>query len=64
MDDPRFARAYIASIDHRVLPVCVVCFLLGLIPVLGVIPGVVYYRLAIVALFRRYITPGRGFLLR
>ena len=44
--------------------VCVACFLLGLIPVLGVIPGVVYYRLAIVAPFRRYIPPGRGLLLR
>jgi hypothetical protein len=64
MDDPRFARDYIASIDRRVPPVCVVCFLLGLIPVLGVIPGVIYYRLAIVAPFRRYIPPGRGFLLR
>ena len=42
----------------------VVCFLLGLIPVLGVIPGVIYYRLSIVAPFRRYIPPGRGFLLR
>jgi hypothetical protein len=32
--------------------------------VLGVIPGVVAYRLMIVAPFRRYIPPGRGFLLR
>jgi Zn finger protein HypA/HybF involved in hydrogenase expression len=64
MEDPRFARDYIASIDRKVPMVCVVCFLLGLIPVLGVIPGVVYYRLEIVAPFRRYIPPGRGFLLR
>jgi hypothetical protein len=64
MDDPRFARDYIASIDRRVPLVCVVCFLLGLIPVLGVIPGVIYYRLAIVAPLRRYIPIGRGFLLR
>ena len=64
MDDPDFARRYIASIDRRVPMVLVVCFLLGLIPVLGVIPGVVYYRLSIVAPFRRYIPPGRGLLLR
>jgi hypothetical protein len=64
MDDPRFARDYIAAIDRRLSLVCVVCFLLGLIPVLGVIPGVVYYRLAVVAPFRRYIPPGRGLLLR
>ena len=64
MDDPRVARDYIATIDRRVPWVFVVCFLLGLIPVLGVIPGVVYYRLSIVAPYRRYIPPGRGFLLR
>ncbi len=63
MDDPRFARDYIAAIDRRVPSVLVVCFLLGLIPVLGVIPGVIYYRLSIVSSFR-YIPPGRGFLLR
>lgn len=64
MDDPDFARRYIGFIDRRVPQVLLVCFLLGLIPVLGVIPGVVYYRLAIVAPFRRYIAPGRGFVLR
>jgi Double zinc ribbon len=64
MDDPDFARAYIAHVDRRVPLACAICFLLGLVPVLGVIPGVIYYRLAIVAPFRRYIPPGRNFLLR
>ena len=64
MDDPRFARDYISAIDRRVPLVCVVCFLFGLIPVVGVIPGVIYYRLAVVAPLRRYIPRGRGFLLR
>ena len=40
------------------------CFLLGLVPVLGVIPGVITCRLAIVAPFRRCIPPGHGFVLR
>jgi hypothetical protein len=64
MDAPDFARRYIGFIDRRLPMVLVVCFLVGLIPVLGVIPGVIYYRLAIVAPFRRYIPPGRGFLVR
>ena len=64
MDDPAFARNYIAFIDRRVPMVLGLCFVMGLVPVLGVIPGVIYYRLAIVAPFRRYIPPGRGFLLR
>lgn len=64
MDDPSFARDYIAFVDRRVPLTCAGVFLLGLIPVLGVIPGVIYYRLALVAPFRRYIPPGRGFVLR
>ena len=64
MDDPEFARRYVGFVDRRVVPTVVVCTLLGLIPVLGVIPGVVAYRLWIVAPFRRYIPPGRGFVLR
>ena len=64
MDDPDFARAYIAFIDRRVPLACLVCFLLGLIPVLGVIPGVIYYRLTIVAPFRRYLPTGQRWLLR
>jgi hypothetical protein len=64
MDDPDFARRYVGFIDRQVPSVLVVCLLLGLVPVLGVIPGVIYYRLTIVAPFRRYIPPGRGFLLR
>ncbi len=64
MDDPRFAQNYIAAIDRRVPAVLVVCFLLGLIPILGVIPAVIYYRITIVAPFRRYIPAGQSFLLR
>jgi hypothetical protein len=63
-DDSRFAQEYIAFIDRRVPLVCVVCFLLGLVPVLGVIPGVILYQLAIVASFRRYIPLGHRFVLR
>ena len=37
-----------------------VCLLLGAIPVLGVIPGVAYYRLNLVAGLRGYIPPLRG----
>jgi hypothetical protein len=64
MDDPRFAQQYLAFIDRRVPPVCLACFVLGLVPVLGVIPAVILYRLEIVAPFRRYIPPGRSFVLR
>ena len=63
-DDPSFARAYIAPIDRRVPMALVACSLFGLTPVLGVIPGVISCRMAIVAPFRRSIPPGRGLVLR
>jgi len=64
MDDPHFARDYVAHIDRRVPMVVAACALLGLLPVLGVIPAVIFYRLALVAPFRRYIPPARNFVLR
>jgi len=64
MDNPRFAQDYVTFIDRRMPSVCAACFVLGLIPVLGVLPAVILYRLEIVAPFRRYIPPGRNFLLR
>ena len=64
MADPAFQREYIHYIDRRVPGVCIVGFLLGLVPILGLIAGVVYYRLVLIAPFRRYIPLGRGFLLR
>lgn len=63
MDDPHFARDYISHIDRRVPLVVAACALLGLVPVLGVIPAVIFYRLALVAPFRRYIPLGRNFVL-
>ena len=64
MADPHFARTYIAHIDRRVPMVVAACVLLGLVPVLGLIPAVIFYRLALVAPFRRYIPPARNFVLR
>ncbi len=63
-ESPKFALDYVKFLDRRVPITCLACFLLGLIPVLGVIPGVIYYRLTIVAPFRRYIPTAQGFLLR
>ena len=63
MDDPHCARGYISHIDRRVPLVVAACALLGLVPVLGVIPAVIFYRLALVAPFRRYIPLGRNFVL-
>jgi hypothetical protein len=62
--DPRFARQYLDFIDRRVPLVCAACLLLGLIPILGVIPAVIVYRLEIVGPLRRYLPRRTNFLLR
>jgi hypothetical protein len=62
--DPTFARQYLAFLDRRVPRVCLACLLLGLIPILGVIPAVIAYRLEIVSPLQRYLPRGQNFLLR
>ena len=62
--DEAFAQTYQTRIAKRLPLVLGVCFVLSLIPVLGLIPGVIYYRLALVAPFRRYIPLSRSFLLK
>ena len=51
---------YLAAITKRLPKTLFICFLLGAIPVIGVVPGVLYYRLAIVSGLRGYIPPLRG----
>ena len=64
MDDPAFAKEYKARIGRRVPRVLAVSFLLSLVPIIGLIPAVVYYRLELVAPFRRYVPRRRSLLLR
>ncbi len=64
MGDPAFVRAYLARVAGRLPGVLAVCALLSFIPVFGLIPGVIYYRLALVAPFRRYLPLGRGLILK
>ena len=62
--DPRFARAYMDYIAGRVPIVLMVCFLMSLVPVLGLIVGTVYYRMELVLPFSQYLPMGRRFVLR
>jgi Zn finger protein HypA/HybF involved in hydrogenase expression len=62
--DRDFAEAYLGAVASRLPTVLGVSFLFSLVPVVGLIPGVIYYRLAVVAPFRRYIPRGRALLLR
>ncbi len=64
MSDPRFAERYMAQVASRLPGVLGVTWLLSLIPIIGLIPGVIYYRMALVAPFRRYLPFGRRFFLK
>ncbi len=64
MADAAFSKAYAARIGRRVPLVLVVSFLLSLVPIIGLIPAVIYYRLELVAPFRRYVPRGRSLMLR
>ena len=59
--DPALTQSYIGSVADKLPRVLIVSALLGIVPVLGLIAGVIYYRLRLVAPFRRYLTFGQSF---
>jgi hypothetical protein len=56
--------AYLEGLERRLPRTLLVCLGLGAIPLVGVIPGVAYYRLTLVTGLRGYIPPLRGCLTR
>jgi len=63
-DDPAFVARYLATVRARLPQVLAVCLACSLVPVAGLLPGVIYYRMALVAPFRRYIPRGRSLLMK
>ncbi len=62
--DPEFARGYEAHIEGRLMHVLGISFLMSLVPVVGLIPGIIYYRVNLVGPFRRYLSFMSGCLTR
>jgi len=60
--DPELNRKYIDSVTEKLPRALIYGAILGFVPVLGLIAGVIYYRLRLVAPFRRYLTFGQSFL--
>jgi len=56
--------AYLGMVRERLPKVLGVTFLLSLVPALGIIPGIIYYRIQLVAPLRTYIPASTGFLLK
>jgi len=61
MEEQRFSQAYIKNVESKLLPVILIVFALGMVPVLGMIVSFIYYRSLLVAPFRRYIPKHRRF---
>jgi Zn finger protein HypA/HybF involved in hydrogenase expression len=56
--------AYLATIDRRLPNVLGVSALLGLVPFVGMIAALIYFRVQLVAPFRQYIGFGTGFFVK
>ena len=57
-------RRYMETVDERLPKTLLVSALLGLVPVLGLVAGVIYYRFQLVGPYRRYLTFGQGFFVK
>ena len=53
------SKAYLAALDQRYPKVLVVTALLSLIPIVGLIPAIMVYRLRLIAPLRRYLSFAR-----
>lgn len=64
LGDKILNRRYIDSISERLPKVLLISALWSLIPAVGLIVGVIYYRFQLVGPFRRYLTFKQGFLVK
>lgn len=58
------ANSYIRVLDAKLSQTAVVSFVLGLIPLIGLIPAMVYYRLSLISSLRSYLPRSVGCLTR
>jgi hypothetical protein len=57
-------NVYMRSLQARLPHTLLICFVCGLVPVIGVIPGIAYYRLSLVASLKGYVPRTIGCLTR
>ena len=60
--DSSLTQAYKNFVSEKLPKTFLVITLLEIVPVLGLIAGVIYHRLRLIAPFRRYLTFGQSFL--
>jgi hypothetical protein len=62
--EPKFAVAYADFIARRLPVVLGICFLMSLVPIIGLVVAIVYSHMELVLPFRQYLPLGQRFLLR
>jgi hypothetical protein len=55
---------YTRTVSARIPKTLFISYLFGLIPILGMIPGIIYYRVQLLAPYRAYMGAGQAFVLR
>jgi hypothetical protein len=63
-DSPATAERYVLRLNRRLGKTLAIATAMSAVPFLGIVPGVIYYRLSLLAGLRDYIPRGRGMLVR
>jgi Zn finger protein HypA/HybF involved in hydrogenase expression len=59
-DDISAVNSYLRALDKRLPATLIICGVLGAVPLLGLVPGIIYYRLSLIASLRTYIPSAVG----
>lgn len=62
--DEAFLKTYTDRVAVRLPLTLAVSALFSLVPIVGLIPGIIYYRVKLVAPFRRYVPRGKSLLMK
>ncbi len=62
--DIQVVKDYLARISSRLILVLIITTILGFIPIIGAIIGIIYYRIALISPFVRYTSTGEKIILK
>jgi len=57
-------EVYLANLNQQLPRIMLISFILGFIPLVGIIPGIIYYRFTLIASLRGYVPRSTGCLTR
>ncbi|KAA3663405.1 MAG: hypothetical protein DWQ04_10755 [Chloroflexi bacterium] len=60
LDSPEAVQGYVQYFDKKLPLTLTICAALGIVPLVGLVVGIVYYRLTLVSPMRRYVPVAQG----